>query len=764
MFKSVKKSILNPRPLRERVTRTCRVRGIDDKNTSAFKVILERERSELSRGSRNIMAISLNQMYHPGSSANELTLKAKDDESGCLLRCWKRWFSACCSVLKYPSPEAGASTSPARGEVLKSAVIFSVFMLFSAAAQAKVCFLPDSNCGGVNYGYTDKSGSTCTYKTREEANRKKGECETVQKQGFCFYLSCSMSKSDCDKAAANDPNHDKCCVPCGNCWKVDDCSIPPIPTCTGANYETEQTCKNKNQNFKPNGKFDKNGTACGECKDVPYITCPEMGDDYVTRAECTAKGSSFTFASADVKDSDGNECGTCSGKEENAKTCSEIRADYISKPECKAQNGSFHSANVKDLNGKLCGTCDKKTCSKQNSSWTTQGSCGSDEKEEVVGEGKDNTVCVKCTKTKTCHEMGYNISTDCKFGNLDTNNIIDVNGFACGVCEINKSVHIDFINRFVDCKINKSNITGTYQGLSFATVIYDGNIRQTYNNFSSRYINSCKHMTGTYGCSGIAPWYKNNDWYETYQDECLNRKIIIIGLVPGSKIKRVSVTPYYGSKACTSINQDTGEIEPYCRMYKCYSDDGYYGTVNSSSEDSNSFCYHGCDSLRHFSVSLAELKSTYFLDNYEDDLSVENEVLRSHVGGSFYQDEFDSKFADKGPFKLTKCWYPSVPDNIDNITFDAVEFTAPIINSDTGVSVVFEKDDEISCEAHSDFSPEPDLYIDRFGNRYNVMNGFPLNDLDSGFPYGGVFTQVDKCTSYPYYDTDYVVDFNKDCK
>ena len=82
MFKSVKKSILNPRPLRERVTRMCRVRGIDDKNTSAFKVILERERSELSRGSRNIMAISLNQMYHPGSSANELTLKAKDDESG----------------------------------------------------------------------------------------------------------------------------------------------------------------------------------------------------------------------------------------------------------------------------------------------------------------------------------------------------------------------------------------------------------------------------------------------------------------------------------------------------------------------------------------------------------------------------------------------------------------------------------------------------------------------------------------------------------
>ena len=354
MFKSVKKSILNPRPLRERVTRTCRVRGIDDKNTSAFKVILERERSELSRGSRNIMAISLNQMYHPGSSANELTLKAKDDESGRFLRCWKRGFSACCSVLKYPSPEAGASTSPARGEVLKSAVIFSVFMLFSAAAQAKVCFLPDSNCGGVNYGYTDKSGSTCTYKTRDEANRKKGECETVQKQGFCFYLSCSMSKSDCDKAAENAPNHDKCCVPCGNCWKVDDCSIPPIPNCADANYETEQTCKNKNQNFKPNGKFDKNGTACGECKDVPYITCSEMGDYYVTRAECTAKGSSFTFASSDVKDSDGNECGTCKPLDQpTAQTCKQINQTY--KTSCSAGE-SLIATGERGSDG-VCVTC-----------------------------------------------------------------------------------------------------------------------------------------------------------------------------------------------------------------------------------------------------------------------------------------------------------------------------------------------------------------------------------------------------------------------
>ena len=48
-------------------------------NASAFNVMLACERSELPRASRNIKSIFLNRMYHPGSSANELTLKAKDD-------------------------------------------------------------------------------------------------------------------------------------------------------------------------------------------------------------------------------------------------------------------------------------------------------------------------------------------------------------------------------------------------------------------------------------------------------------------------------------------------------------------------------------------------------------------------------------------------------------------------------------------------------------------------------------------------------------
>ena len=41
-----------------------------------------------------------NRMYHPGASANELTLKAKDDESECLLRCRGRWLNICCNVFK----------------------------------------------------------------------------------------------------------------------------------------------------------------------------------------------------------------------------------------------------------------------------------------------------------------------------------------------------------------------------------------------------------------------------------------------------------------------------------------------------------------------------------------------------------------------------------------------------------------------------------------------------------------------------------------
>ncbi len=374
MFKSVKKSkpknnmkqaTANPRPLRERVTRMCWVRGNKKQtdsitsrlSSSSLSVILRRERSELS-----------------GESMNITSILSKDVNSTA--------FRLLSGNVKW-------------GEVLKSAVIFSVFMLFSAVAQAEVCFLPDSNCGGVNYGYTDKSGSTCTYKTREKANLKKGECETVQKLGFCFYLNCSMSKSDCDKAAANAQNHDKCCVPCGNCWKVADCSIPPIETCTGAGYETEQTCKNNNQNFKPNGKFDKNGTACGECKDVPYITCSEMGDDYVTRAECTAKGSSFTFTSADVKDSDGNECGTCS--ESEPETCtSGYSTAYQSQADC-ASNETFSSKGT--ANGKVCGKCEKNnnpnnpTCAEQG--YKTCAECTDDQICELNGQEGSDGLCAK---------------------------------------------------------------------------------------------------------------------------------------------------------------------------------------------------------------------------------------------------------------------------------------------------------------------------------------------------------------------------------
>ena len=189
----------------------------------------------------------------------------------------------------------------------------SIGLFCSFSAMATVCFLPDGNCGGVNYGYTDGSGSTCTYKTRAEANLKKGECEEVQKQGFCFYLACSMSKSDCDKAAENAPNHDKCCVPCGNCWKVDDCSIPDIPTCKGAGYETEQTCKNQNLRFKPNGKFEKNGTACGTCENgTPPHPCSfwnTLSQTYMTEAACRKQGG--IFHPGDDKDSDNNICGTC---------------------------------------------------------------------------------------------------------------------------------------------------------------------------------------------------------------------------------------------------------------------------------------------------------------------------------------------------------------------------------------------------------------------------------------------------------------------
>ena len=46
--------------------------------------MLEREHSELSRASRNKKSIFFKRIYHTGSSANELALKAKDDHRSVL--------------------------------------------------------------------------------------------------------------------------------------------------------------------------------------------------------------------------------------------------------------------------------------------------------------------------------------------------------------------------------------------------------------------------------------------------------------------------------------------------------------------------------------------------------------------------------------------------------------------------------------------------------------------------------------------------------
>ena len=271
----------------------------------------------------------------------------------------------------------------------------SIGLFCSFSAMATVCFLPDGNCGGVNYGYKDGSGSTCTYKTRAEANLKKGECEEVQKQGFCFYLACSMSKSDCDKAAENAPNHDKCCVPCGNCWKVDDCSIPDIPTCKGAGYETEQTCKNQNLRFKPNGKFEKNGTACGTCENgTPPHPCSywnTLSQTYMTEAACRKQGG--IFHPGDDKDSDNNICGTCDPEPE---TCtSGYTTAYQSQADCQSGE-TFSSKGM--ANGKVCGKCTAKTCpSGYSTQYQSQKDCGANETFSKSGTSGSLT-CGKCTK------------------------------------------------------------------------------------------------------------------------------------------------------------------------------------------------------------------------------------------------------------------------------------------------------------------------------------------------------------------------------
>ena len=97
----------------------------------------------------NICCMFINRMYHSGASANELTLKAKDDVYG---RCRGRWLSvfhasalnvilrryslpevpwrrihnviayAMSIFFRHPSPEAYASTSPSGGEVGRSMI------------------------------------------------------------------------------------------------------------------------------------------------------------------------------------------------------------------------------------------------------------------------------------------------------------------------------------------------------------------------------------------------------------------------------------------------------------------------------------------------------------------------------------------------------------------------------------------------------------------------------------------------------------------
>ena len=67
----------------------------------------------------SVCCMFVKQMYHSGSSANELALKAKDDVSDGY---FKRLLSTICKSVKYPSPEAYASTSPSGGEVGRSMI------------------------------------------------------------------------------------------------------------------------------------------------------------------------------------------------------------------------------------------------------------------------------------------------------------------------------------------------------------------------------------------------------------------------------------------------------------------------------------------------------------------------------------------------------------------------------------------------------------------------------------------------------------------
>lgn len=190
-----------------------------------------------------------------------------------------------CSVFKYPSPDAHASTSPTRGEVLKRAFALAAVFLFSTTAQAKVCFLPDADacadddittiCDGIDtfteIGSASKFAS-CAHKIAGHEHSQ--ECRQIAGEGTCYKAYCIYaSQQACEDEADSNSSKNRHYF----CEQDED---------VGCWYMDSTPCSESSSSVGCRGydlSAPKSGKTCDSCtKNWTYYNCTEKGLPYTT--------------------------------------------------------------------------------------------------------------------------------------------------------------------------------------------------------------------------------------------------------------------------------------------------------------------------------------------------------------------------------------------------------------------------------------------------------------------------------------------------
>ena len=301
-----------------------------------------------------------------------------------------------CSVFKYHSHDAHASTSSAMGEVLKRAFAFAAVFLFSTTAQAKVCFLPDADacadddittiCDGIDtfteIGSASKFAS-CAHKIAGHEHSQ--ECRQIAGEGTCYKAYCIYaSQQACEDEADSNSSKNRHYF----CEQDED---------VGCWYMDSTPCSESSSSVGCRGydlSAPKSGKTCDSCtKNWTYYNCTEKGLPYTTYDTETVY---------DCKDIITEERGCDSYK----------LSSEISGYNCESCTKDVYQTNYEgEYNYTGKGSTVYK-CSK-----TEESGCGSeynlslDEKTEKENSGKYK--CYECTPTSTTtNDDGTTSTTD----------------------------------------------------------------------------------------------------------------------------------------------------------------------------------------------------------------------------------------------------------------------------------------------------------------------------------------------------------------